>query len=122
MIKTIHLECSDLSLFLGSIEQQVMIILWSSDRPLLMNEILNRIGAQVSRSTYRTVIGRLVAKGLIIRQTRAEYVHFYEPTMSTEDDFINECILKTLITFFISYPQHVENIIAKVQTYANSKT
>lgn len=51
----------------GTLERDVMAVLWQADRPLLPAEVLERLGGSLAYTSVATVLGRLHAKGLVER-------------------------------------------------------
>jgi predicted transcriptional regulator len=52
---------------LGSLESEVLEVLWKSDEPLTPSEVLGRLDADLAYTTVMTVLGRLWQKGLADR-------------------------------------------------------
>lgn len=51
----------------GSLEHDILTVLWSADRPLLPAEVKERLEADLAYTSVATVLGRLHAKGLVRR-------------------------------------------------------
>lgn len=52
----------------GTLEHDVLAVLWASDRPLLPGEVNERLGQGHAYTSIATVLSRLQAKGLVQRQ------------------------------------------------------
>jgi predicted transcriptional regulator len=55
----------------GALEDAVMKILWNTNEPLLPAEIRERLSMDLAYTSVATVLGRLVAKGLVERQSHS---------------------------------------------------
>lgn len=51
----------------GSLEHDVMAVLWAADQPLQPGEIRDRLDLGLAYTSVATVLGRLHAKGLVTR-------------------------------------------------------
>jgi predicted transcriptional regulator len=51
----------------GALENDVLRVLWASDRPLLPGEINERLDSGLAYTSVATVLTRLQAKGLVVR-------------------------------------------------------
>lgn len=51
----------------GSLERDILAVLWAADRPLLPAEIRERLQSDLAYNSVATVLGRLHAKGLVQR-------------------------------------------------------
>jgi len=71
-----------------TLERQVLEVLWDSDRPLVIREILEALVVRghpvLAYTTVQTVANRLVAKGLLDRDDGPS-PHRYRPTRSREE-------------------------------------
>jgi len=70
---------------LGSLEQEIMDVLWSSG-PASGKEVLEEIRRtrEIATTTVFTVLDRLAKKGLV-RKTRGESVYLFEPAYSKDE-------------------------------------
>jgi predicted transcriptional regulator len=55
----------------GALEDAVLKILWNTDTPLLPAEIRERLSMDLAYTSVATVLGRLVSKGLVERESQA---------------------------------------------------
>lgn len=53
---------------LGTLESEVLDVLWAADRPLTSAEVLDRLDDQLAYTTVMTVLTRLWQKGLVDRR------------------------------------------------------
>ena len=51
----------------GTLEHDIMAVLWGADRPLLPAEIRDRLPVPLAYNSVATVLGRLHIKGLVTR-------------------------------------------------------
>jgi predicted transcriptional regulator len=51
----------------GSLERDVMTVLWQSDRPLPPAEVQERLESDLAYTSVATILNRLQAKGLVSR-------------------------------------------------------
>lgn len=51
----------------GTLEHDVMVVLWTADEPLHPGEIRDRLDVPLAYTSVATVLGRLQAKGLVTR-------------------------------------------------------
>jgi len=91
MIKTVHLDASDLEMFLGYLEAAIMREVWQSGDPVTVKSIRDRYGHNVTYSTIATTMNRLVAKGLLQRK-KISHSFKFRPTIKTESEFIQQCV------------------------------
>jgi predicted transcriptional regulator len=70
---------------LGKLEAAVMDVLWSSDAPLTVREVLERMPPQrnLAYTTVMTVLGNLLRKGLLERQPVGRAFN-YRPTLTRQ--------------------------------------
>jgi predicted transcriptional regulator len=68
----------------GALENDVLRILWSADRPLLPAEINDRLDAGYAYTSVATILTRLQAKGLVVR-TPAGRAFVYEACVDEPD-------------------------------------
>jgi predicted transcriptional regulator len=52
----------------GALEQDVLRVLWAADRALLPGEINDRLDAHYAYTSVATILTRLQAKGLVVRE------------------------------------------------------
>jgi predicted transcriptional regulator len=52
----------------GALENEILGVLWSADRPLPPGEIKARLATDLAYTSVATVLGRLHAKGLVRRR------------------------------------------------------
>lgn len=69
---------------LGSLESEILEILWQSGVPLTPSEVLERIDAELAYTTVMTVLGRLWQKGLAQR-SKSGRAFAYSASMSEAD-------------------------------------
>ena len=69
---------------MGSLESEVLAALWSSDRPLSGDEVLEVAGIDVAYTTVTTILTRLWQKGLVDRE-RTGRAYLYSPKISEAD-------------------------------------
>jgi predicted transcriptional regulator len=70
---------------LGKLEAAVMDVLWASDSPLTVRDVLDRLPAQrnLAYTTVMTVLGNLHRKGMLEREA-AGRAYSYRPTLSRQ--------------------------------------
>ena len=68
----------------GSLEHDVLSVLWAASAPLLASEINGRLGAGHAYTSVATVLTRLHAKGLVER-TPAGRAFTYRATLDEQD-------------------------------------
>jgi predicted transcriptional regulator len=73
-IKQYHVQEKGLHQFMGSLEAQVMEIVWASGRKLTIKQVLDQINQSNSYSinTIMTVLIRLSEKGLLTKETTGQ--------------------------------------------------
>lgn len=54
----------------GSLERDIMKVLWAADEPLTPAEVSERLAAELAYTTVMTVLGRLHNKGRALREPR----------------------------------------------------
>ncbi len=69
---------------LGSLESEVLEVLWKSEEPLTPSEVLDQLDTDLAYTTVMTVLGRLWAKGLAGR-TKIGRAFAYSAVMSQAD-------------------------------------
>ena len=69
---------------LGSLESEVLEVLWKSDDPLTPSEVLHRLDTDLAYTTVMTVLGRLWGKGLANR-SKTGRAFAYSAVMSEAD-------------------------------------
>jgi predicted transcriptional regulator len=62
----------------GSLEHDILTILWDEGGPLPPAEIKNRLGTDLAYTSVATVLGRLQTKGLVTRTAAAGRGYAYE--------------------------------------------
>lgn len=88
---------------LGELESSVMEIIWQKSNPVSVREITVQLQKKrkIAYTTVMTIMGRLVAKGLLKRQ-EAGKAYIYQPVYS-KDRFLTKItrqIIKTLQVHF----------------------
>jgi predicted transcriptional regulator len=68
----------------GALENDVLRILWSADRPLLPAEINAELAAEYAYTSVATILTRLQAKGLVARRP-AGRAFVYEASVDEPD-------------------------------------
>lgn len=72
---------------LGTLESQVMQVIWDAEGPRTVQEVRDEIatrGKDAAYTTIMTTLGRLHAKGLLRRETRGKAYH-YAPQVSRRE-------------------------------------
>lgn len=69
---------------MGSLESEVLAALWSADRPLSGDEVLEVTGIDLAYTTVTTILSRLWQKGLVDRE-REGRAYLYSPRISEAD-------------------------------------
>jgi predicted transcriptional regulator len=62
----------------GTLESEVMGVLWARDEPLSAADVQDAIGGDLAYNTVQTILTRLLAKDLVERR-RAGHGHVYWP-------------------------------------------
>jgi predicted transcriptional regulator len=65
----------------GELEQQVLSVLWSSDRPLIPREVQEKLGDPPAYTTVMTILDRLQRKGVATRSNKGR-AFAYEAVVS----------------------------------------
>ncbi len=65
-------------------EKEVMDILWTVDRPITTNEILQKLPKRKAQTTVITFLARLIEKG-IVKATRISKANYYEPCITKQE-------------------------------------
>lgn len=68
----------------GVLEQEIMAVLWASDRALQPGEIRELIPSDLAYTSVATVLGRLYSKGLVER-TAAGRAFAYRPALGESE-------------------------------------
>jgi predicted transcriptional regulator len=68
----------------GALENDVLRVLWSAERPLLPAEINERLDSGLAYTSVATVLTRLQAKGLVTRSP-AGRAYAYEATLDESE-------------------------------------
>ncbi|MBB5874324.1 putative transcriptional regulator [Allocatelliglobosispora scoriae] len=63
----------------GSLEAQVMAVLWAASAPMTPAEVNAQVGADLAYNTVQTILSRLADKHLVQRAPRGR-AHVYWPT------------------------------------------
>lgn len=79
---------------LGSLESEILEVLWKSDQPLTPADVLAQLDGDLAYTTVMTVLGRLQKKGLADR-TKVGRAYAYVAVVS-EADFSAERMRKAL--------------------------
>ena len=53
----------------GSLESEILAVLWAADEPLRAEEVRRRLGSDLAHTTVNTILGRLHEKGAVERHT-----------------------------------------------------
>lgn len=69
---------------LGSLESEILVVLWRSDRALTPAEVLEELDSGLAYTTVMTVLGRLWNKGLA-RREKAGRAYCYSAAVSEAD-------------------------------------
>ena len=65
----------------GELEAETLAALWASDHPLTAAEVQAQLGGELAATTVITILGRLVAKDMVVRsRADSERVFRYAPT------------------------------------------
>ena len=110
MLKNLHLNETGLRLFVGSLEQTLMLALWEQDQPITMAKLYrylvqNNI-TEVSYSTIITTLTRMSNKQLVIRTQRDNSTPLWSKAFENEDHFIEVCMIDTLSILRENYAEH----------------
>ena len=73
---------------LGSLEQQVMEVLWQAQKPLKPQEVLSQMKGDYAYTTIMTILKRLADKNVVSRKLSGK-VYFYNPC-TCKDKFIKK--------------------------------
>jgi predicted transcriptional regulator len=83
---------------LGSLESEIMEVLWGARRPLTVREALDALNDNrtppLAYTTVLTVMSRLAEKGALTRTTRGRG-HAYEPAAADEAALAVQGVLRT---------------------------
>ena len=79
---------------MGSLESEVLHVLWSSDGPVTPGEVLDGIGGELAYTTVMTILTRLWSKGLVTREREGRA--FAYSTTVTEADHAAQKMRNTL--------------------------
>lgn len=73
---------------LGSLEQQVMEVLWKAIKPLKPQEVLSQMKGDYAYTTIMTILKRLADKNIVSRNMSGK-VYLYKPC-TCKDKFIKQ--------------------------------
>lgn len=101
------------SLVLGNLEQEVMSVIWKSDKPLSVRTVLEQLEGEYAYTTVMTVMSRMEKKGLLNRI--AEGKSFVYTSTQNKADYANEhldSIYKSLVDTYgeLAISQFVDSI------------
>jgi predicted transcriptional regulator len=68
----------------GSLEQEILAVLWSAEHPLTPREVQRAIDSDLAYTTVMTILSRLHAKGLVER-SRSGRAYAYSPFEHADD-------------------------------------
>lgn len=110
-----------LETFLGPLEAKIMLALW--DNATTAKEVQAHLAEHnkiVTNSTVRTVLDRLVRKGLVVAdQTDKSFT--YKPKQSNIHYFILHHLFKMILTFRAFDPRIITTITTYVESLRNDK-
>jgi predicted transcriptional regulator len=72
----------------GALEQEILGVLWSADRPLTPTEIQNALGRDIAYNTVHTILTRLQTKEVVVRVSigaRSGYAPAKDATQDAAD-------------------------------------
>lgn len=78
----------------GQLELEVLQILWSSDSPMLPADVQERLTAPLAYTSVATILTRLTAKGLVVRQPSGR--SFVYRAATTQEDWNAAKMLRLL--------------------------
>ncbi|BDR55791.1 BlaI/MecI/CopY family transcriptional regulator [Xylocopilactobacillus apis] len=97
-------------------EEEVMIVLWESDKPLSSKGIVD-VDTSLKQTVVQSVLRRLLKKGFIktsgIAYSGPSITREYEPLISEEDYFSNiipKSALKKVVNNFITNDENEEDL------------
>lgn len=70
-------RCNCKCQLLGNLEQQIMDILWHSNRPLKPAEVKSQLSTDYAYTTIMTILKRLTDKKILERQAQGKYFLYY---------------------------------------------
>jgi predicted transcriptional regulator len=68
----------------GSLEAEVMTVLWSADGPLTPSDVQHGLGRELAYTTVMTTLSRLHAKG-VVERAKSGRAFAYSPVQRAED-------------------------------------
>jgi predicted transcriptional regulator len=102
-----------LPMALGSLESQVMAVLWEASRPLTVREVLDALNSgrssEFAYTTVLTVLQRLAGKGALARSERGRG-HAYAPTVADEAGLAVADVLRTYGDAAVADPELRERL------------
>ncbi len=96
---------NDSGKILGTLEKEIMEVVWASDHPISVKEswetIKNKKKQKVAYTTVMTIMGRLVTKGLL-KKTITGKAHYYSSTY-TKERFLSKVSHQIIKNFTSSF-------------------
>jgi len=85
----------------GSLEQQIMDILWEVKLPVRAADVLEKLNSGLAYTTVMTVLHRLYKKGILGRnQDKNAFVYY---TLKSKEDFANDKLTNVFENILSSY-------------------
>lgn len=111
MIKRLNLNETALCLFIGSLEAEILCVLWDSQIPLTIKDIYKHMHTDKAFTTITTTVARLHRKGLL-KQTikRSSYGATYA-VVCDEATFLHTCITLVIKTLKNNYPITTQEVL-----------
>lgn len=106
---------------LGDLGKEVMDVVWKSNSPVTVREVLERIGRKrkIAYTTVMTIMTRLTNKGLLSRKSDGSKAYAYQAVYS-RDKFLTKVSKQIIKNFVASFGQaavaHFTQEIEKIPT------
>lgn len=112
-ISKIYLDHEGLRMFVGLIDAAILDVLWKANRPMTMQAVHRQLAQRWHFNTIATIMYRMVKVGTLERLGKVHPT--FIPITSTEDQFIDKCIMLTTERFRSEYPTSFSEVIQGYQ-------
>ncbi|MGQ9478841.1 MAG: BlaI/MecI/CopY family transcriptional regulator [Thermoproteota archaeon] len=105
----------ELKAFLGPLETSIVEIIWSSEKPLTVREVYEKLRKKVAYTTIMTTMNRLYSKGILNRRTekgRGGAFYVYWPKFE-KNSFKKSAVQKVLDSLLENFGDIVANYLVE---------
>ncbi len=106
-------NCNGKCKMLGGLEQQIMEVLWQSDKPLKPAEVLKNMKGDYAYTTIMTVLKRMFDKELVNRVSQGNA--FYYSSCLCKSEFASGALEDLFARLFSTYGQDVVSAFDKAK-------